>query len=885
VIPFIGNLLSLRLEMSKVSMNAAVASAQKRLFSASGADPATIAKRTTRSASKQAPSVGPTVAAATPAPPTPKTPKSAGRQPQANPPQPLPASAAKRSKAAPIPKLPSVTEVSSPSTPLGEDAVVVSSREVANAVRLEQQRKEIFDAAVAKAVADAEAGRVAALGASDRKLKMSVSSAELVPPPWTGKLNIRSDPGKLIVWLAARSRYIEVCRLADFAPLPLNKADTFGPKEVPTLRRWLKMPAGTSLCDDWLSLTPELEAQIIPVLKAKMEVASDDALRAELMALRIPHFSSSWPDLAASFDQFSADWTVAMFKAKRGGVEMPSADLADILKAEVASVQALKHLVAGRCDEFPALLSKVFRFLADEEDLSVRPGASISQRPPTDSRKKEATVSFAPTPPSHKSPGTTPSPNASARMSSASSPSLRVAGVAKAKHSTPPSAKKAVSLMAVGATTPALKLTAGCSNCGLAGHGMESCALHLEFPYPAYGRGPSGVWAAGERSVFFASLPADVKARVLTRARAIVAEKRSRHASSSTPAPTRVSSRTTVNRNVYFSFVARARVAAFESVNVAALADTGTPPNFISPALAEATLARGEGTKVPCDLSIVAAGVHRGDCKWALRTSLWLKFKGVWAAHPVDLLIFETGQPLILGYLSMVQWGWLDLERVVGRFKGSGAERSQAQAWLHAGGVVPSLGIHALEATGSQSLSAVPKAVVRVARPTWHAPRPVRVQAAPVAAPATVAPRPHRTQRRPLLSRALAGAAAMAFVPVHVLPSLAMLFFIAAVGQAVPAVRREAMALGDALPSRYKGAWPALREKREAARRREDAEAGVATGSVLAAAVVHEVQSLADAMPHLHARWRKNAAWQRLRRRPDKTIKMRQTIVESCFIW
>ena len=35
------------------------------------------------------------------------------------------------------------------------------------------------------------------------------------------------------------------------------------------------------------------------------------------------------------------------------------ADLADILKAEVGSVQALRHLVVGRCDEFPALLSKV----------------------------------------------------------------------------------------------------------------------------------------------------------------------------------------------------------------------------------------------------------------------------------------------------------------------------------------------------------------------------------------------------------------------------------------------------------------------------------------------------------------------------------------------
>ena len=114
--------------------------------------------------------------------------------------------------------------------------------------------------------------------------------------------------------------------------------------------------------------------------------------------------------------------------------------------------------------------------------------------------------------------------------------------------------------------------------------------------------------------------------------------------------------------------------------------------------------------------------------------------------------------------------------------------------------------------------------------------------------------RARRVQRRPLLSQALAGAAAMAFVPVHIVPSLAMLFFIAAVAQAAPAERREAMALSDALPSRYKGEWPQLRAKREAARRREDAEAGVATDSVLAAAVVHEVQTLADAVPHLHSR-------------------------------
>ncbi len=647
--------------MSKVAKQAAAASTARKLFPAVVDTPVTSTRAAARS--KLLSVVAASVVAIAPMPKTPN--KSA-----VNSVAPPPASTSKRPRATPASKskLPAVLEdrsSSNPPSPGHASIVTPSPREVAKAARVELQRKAEFDAAVAKAVAAAEVAKIATpvpLAVAE-KLKMSVSSAELVPPPWTGKLNIRSDPDKLTVWLAARARYVEVCRLAGFAHLPLNKeGTTFGPKEVPTLRRWLGMTEGTSLCDDWVSLTPVLEARIIPELKRRMEVASEDSLRAELTGLRIPHFHSSWPDLSSAFDQFSADWTVAVFKAKRGGAVMSSADLADILKAHVGSVEVLRHLVAGRCDDFSSLLSKVFQFLAREEDLSMRPGAAVSQRPPTDSRKKESSVAFAPTPPSFKSSGTTPSPSASARISSASSPSLRNGGVAKPKHSTPPSSKKTVSLMAVGATTPSLKLTAGCSNCGLAGHGMESCALHLEFPFPAYGRGPEGQWAVGERSVFFASLPPDVKARVIKRAHAIVAEKRARHASSAAPAPTRVSPRS-VNPKVYLSFVARARVAVFESVNVAALADTGTPPNFISPALAEATLARGDGSKVPCNLSIVAAGVHRGSCEWVLRTTLWLKFKGVWAAHPVDLLIFETGQPLILGYLSMVQWGWLDLER------------------------------------------------------------------------------------------------------------------------------------------------------------------------------------------------------------------------------
>ncbi len=48
--------------------------------------------------------------------------------------------------------------------------------------------------------------------------------------------------------------------------------------------------------------------------------------------------------------------------------------MAEILKSQVESVETLRHLVAGRCDEFSALLSKMFKFQA-QEDLSMRPGS------------------------------------------------------------------------------------------------------------------------------------------------------------------------------------------------------------------------------------------------------------------------------------------------------------------------------------------------------------------------------------------------------------------------------------------------------------------------------------------------------------------------------
>jgi hypothetical protein len=225
---------------------------------------------------------------------------------------------------------------------------------------------------------------------------------------------------------------------------------------------------------------------------------------------------------------------------------------------------------------------------------------------------------------------------------------------------------------------------------------MDTCALHTEFPFPQQGKGPQGTWRPGERAEFWAALSADVKERTLQRARIFVAARNAKKAAA-TPSASRVFPRSAVNRKIYPSFVARARLAALLSPNIAVLADTGTPPNFISPALAAAALAKGEGCKLSCNFSINAAGVHRGSCTWALRTTLWLKFKGAWAPHPVDLLIFETGQPIILSYLSMVEWGWLKLERDVAQFKGEGEERCQIQAWLHAAAVAPSLKFCALE--------------------------------------------------------------------------------------------------------------------------------------------------------------------------------------------
>ena len=44
-------------------------------------------------------------------------------------------------------------------------------------------------------------------------------------------------------------------------------------------------------------------------------------------------------------------------------------------------------------------------------------------------------------------------------------------------------------------------------------------------------------------------------------------------------------------------------------------------------------------------------------------------------------LIFETGQLIIVGYHSLVEWGWISLDSVVARWKASSPLRSQLAGW------------------------------------------------------------------------------------------------------------------------------------------------------------------------------------------------------------
>ncbi len=365
----------------------------------------------------------------------------------------------------------------------------------------EDSEAELQVARMADSVALAVEARLTAK--LQQPLRNSATAADLVPPPWPGKLNLKSDTSKLTLWLAARTRYVEVCRLSEHAPVPLHCPGTFSPEEVPTLRRWLNMVEGTCLCDDWVTLSPTLEAAIIPTLKARMESLSEETLHAELTALRIPHFASSWADLASAFDQYTAKWTVAVFRHKRAAVELHTADLADIMKAHCIAVESLRHLLASRCDDVAILKARVFAFLEQEEKLSVRPGAAVSQRPPSDSRKGGASVAFASTPPSHKTTWSSPSapPGNSLPRSTPSPSALRSAGIAKVSISPAPASKKQVSLNAVGAAVPTTpRAAAGCNNCGLPPGTVSLNALFTwSFPFPSTARAlmdPGGLESA-----------------------------------------------------------------------------------------------------------------------------------------------------------------------------------------------------------------------------------------------------------------------------------------------------------------------------------------------------------------------------------------------------
>ena len=120
-----------------------------------------------------------------------------------------------------------------------------------------------------------------------------------------------------------------------------------------------------------------------------------------------------------------------------------------------------------------------------------------------------------------------------------------------------------------------------------------------------------------------------------------------------------------------------------EAAATPALADTGTPPNFVSGKLAASVVGAGLGFMVPVHVRISAAGVFRGECREALRTQVWFKVRGAWAQFDVDLLVFETGQPVIIGYISLVEWGWVDIDGPVARYKSPSAMRSQLTGWMH----------------------------------------------------------------------------------------------------------------------------------------------------------------------------------------------------------
>jgi hypothetical protein len=676
---------------------------------------------------------------------------------------------------------------------------------------------------------------------SAKKLKLKAAPGDLSAPRWSGELEVASQPDKLVLFEAARVKYVATCALTEHVPTPLHQA--FDVLLVPTLRRWLGMPKGTALCVDWVALTPSLDAAIMPLLRSKFTVVSAMSLRASLKALRIRAFTSSWLDLNRAFDSFSALWDVAVFEAHRHGVSLPSPDLADILKAACSEVPCLADTIEGRQDDVLLLETAVRSFLEREEARALDPSQAKTQRPPVDSRRSPS-VSFArPSLSPSAPPARVPVPQPSQSPSRPKSP-------APASHR----------LLAVAAEV----LQGVCCNCGLSGHSANDCVTAELFP--ALGKGPSGVWRKGEREAWVKSLPPDTVAAIVAGVRKKMAAKKARNFDKVLPvSPRRAPS--SVNAPRYPSFEARARVGSREAVATPALADTGTPPNFVSAELAASIVRDGMGTFVPVHVRISAAGVFRGECRKALRTHLWCKVRGVWVKFDTDLLIFETGQPLIIGYISLVEWGWISIDGPVARYKTPSASRSQLTGWLH--------GLHAAGPRDSVSLCAVAVSGVSPAVPEaepapvvlegraepllsrlhrrWNAPRPPRVAVPGRVGPAQFVAPPvsdiHRKEKtgsrlrrvRVLAGRSLAGccsvAAGVAFAPVSALPALAVLLFVLGVVRAVPVLAREVQGAADLLPSRFKGGWP----QRSAARRAERAQAaalqGLRYGSVVCDAV------------------------------------------------
>jgi hypothetical protein len=430
------------------------------------------------------------------------------------------------------------------------------------------------------------------------------------------------------------------------------------------------------------------------------------------------------------------------------------------------------------------------------------------------------------------------------------------------------------------AVTAAEVMQGVCCNCGLSGHSANDCVTAELFP--ALGRGPSGVWRKGEREAFMKSLPPETVTAIVAGVRKKIAAKKAKAtADGKAPpvSPRRVPPVSTVNASRYPSFEARARVGGMEAAAIPALADTGTPPNFVSGALAASIVGAGLGTMVPVHVRISAAGVFRGECREALRTQVWFKVRGSWTRFDVDLLVFETGQPVIIGYISLVEWGWVDIDCHVARYKTPSALRLQLTGWmrgLHAAGSRDSLSMCALsvvvatppvsvvEAEPRQALVALPPSPVPIVsegtaeplltrpRRRWAAPRPPRVAVPGGAGPAQVVALPLRAmlpkdktgplgRLRVRAGRTLAGccsvAAGVAFVPISAWPALAVLLFVLGVARAVPVVAREVRSAADVLPSRFKGGWPQRAAARRAERSHAAALLGVRHGSVVCDAV------------------------------------------------